>query len=240
MRLICGDPSKPIAIKPIAMIRLFAEQFTILPSELRNWHRTSLAVPALIEGCLQVSDIKPVRKVIDISTVQESYVGDSAIRKTSPNPQRSGTAFQISELSTSAGVWLCPCFVIAAQQFQFISRLNEFANAHVGFKMQMRNKSIGLQIQLGLRTAVSNLERCAASRTNYILEVARAQHASLCLAGRPREAFSLGRFQLNLRRFGRRFPVCIDPSSDLADQYGNSDWQFCVLEEFRCEALDFH
>jgi len=123
-----------------------------------------------------------VQKVIDISAVQESYVGDSAIRKTSPNPQRSDTAFRISELSTSAGVWLCPrfpCFVIAAQQIQFISRLNEFANAHVGFKMQIWNKSIGLQIRLGLRTAVSNLERCAASRTNCILEVARAQHASL-------------------------------------------------------------
>ena len=120
-----------------------------------------------------------MRKVIDISAVQESYVGDSAIRKTSPNPQRSGMAFRISELSTSAGVRLCPCFVIAAQQFQFISRLNEFANAHVGFKMQMQNKSIGLQIQLGLRTAMSNLERCAASRTNYILEIARAQHAPL-------------------------------------------------------------
>ena len=123
----------------------------------------------------------------------------SAIRKVSPKPQCAGTAFRISGLSINAGVWLCPYFVIAAQQ-----------------------------IQLGLHTTVSNLEGCVASGTNCILEVARAQHVSL------------GRFQLNLWRFGRHFPVCIDPGNDLVDQYGSSDWQFCVPEKFRCEASDFH
>lgn len=162
-----------------------------------------------------------MRKVIDIFAVQESYVGDSAIRKTSPNPQCSATAFRISELSTSAGVWLCPCFVIAAQQIQFISRLNEFANAHVGFKMQMWNKSIGLQIRLGLRTAVSGVELGALRRIQNKLH-SGGRPGAACLAGRPREALSLGRFQLNLRRSGRHIPVCIDPSDDLT----GSVWKF--------------